>query len=481
MRRPFSMVRAGVLAGAALVMAANPGWFSPVRAAASPLSEDAVLAAGSVAQITAGLEPAVRRSRLVALDVNALPNPRTRPQLMREPSLSLELFPDVFIVAVFDRFDPNVSGVTWVGHVENVPGSGVTLAYGNRLLTGSVIMPSGTFQIRPAPEDVRAANPQPNGEVHVIAQVDQSALPREAEPIVPELSPAAVETARDAVMTDTAGTIDVMVVYTSLAQQAAGGATGMTNLINVGISETNTTYFNSGITQRVRLVHTALVPYSEVGSFSTNLSNLRAGASGLGGVAALRDQFKADLVMLLVRPAGADACGIAYVMNSVSTAFEPYGYSVTDTVCVTPNLTVAHEWGHNMGAWHDWYVSPSLLPYTYAHGYANTRVGQRWRTVMSYNDICAVQGFNCTRLMAWANPDFRLSPFCTGGAFVCAANLWFLPGEPMGIPGGTRTNCVAGVIPVADCDADDHRTLNNTAQAVANFRQSGTSTTSGKR
>ena len=38
-----------------------------------------------------------------------------------------------------------------------------------------------------------------------------------------------------------------MVVYTPLAQQAVGGATAMTNLINLGISETNTTYVNSDV------------------------------------------------------------------------------------------------------------------------------------------------------------------------------------------------------------------------------------------
>ena len=472
MGKSFSLVRAGVLAGAGLMVALSPSWLGPVQASSSPLSTDALLPAAALNQILAAGDPSVKRSRAVALDVNTLPDPRTRPQLVREPSLFLELFPDVSIVAVFERFDPNTSGVTWVGHVDGVAASSVTLVYGGGLLAGSVVMPSGTFNIRPASAESRAANPQPSGEVHVISQVDQAALPREADPLEPTYSPEALAAAADRNITDTADIIDVMVVYTALAQQHAGGAAGMANLINIGISETNTTYANSDVKHRVRLVHSALVGYTEVGSFSTNLTSLRQGLGPLSGVPALRNQFGADLVMMLVHPSsGADACGIAYVMSTVSAAFDPFGYSVTDTVCVTPGLTVAHEWGHNMGAQHDWYVSTSLFPYTYAHGYNNTRVGQRWRTVMSYNDACAVQGFNCTRLLAWANPDNRLNPFCTGGSFACRGNLWFLPGEAMGVPGGTRSDCVAGVLTTNPCDADDHRALNNTALTVANLRQ----------
>jgi hypothetical protein len=452
-----------------------------MRAAPIPLFTDAVLSGETVNQINAAADRTVMRSRLVALNVATLPDPRVRVQLTREPSLSLELFPDVFVLAVFDRFDSNATGVSWVGHVENVPGSSVTLVYGNRLMLGSIVMPLGTFQIRPAAEDVRAANRQAAGEVHVIAQVDQAALKREADPIVPVLSPAALEAAGDTPMADSAGTIDVMVLYTAVAETAAGGPEGIVNLINVGISETNTSYANSGVGQRVRLVHTGLVPYTEVNSFSTNLSNLRDGEPGLGDVAALRDQHRADLVMLLVHPPNGDFCGIAYVMTSVSTAFARSGVSVTDTSCVTPGFTMAHEWGHNMGAQHDWYMNASRLPYSYAHGFVNWKPGQRWRSIMAYNDACSVQRISCTRLLAWANPNHRLtSSFCPGGTYTCRSNLWLLS-EPMGLPADTGSSCVISSLTNNYCDADDSRALNNTALTVANFRPSGTSTASDRR
>jgi hypothetical protein len=134
-----------------------------------------------------------------------------------------------------------------------------------------------------------------------------------------------------------------------------------------------------------------------------------------------------------------------------------------------------------MGAQHDWYMSASRLPYSYAHGFVNWKPGQRWRSVMAYNDACTTQKFSCTRLLAWANPNRRLtSSYCPGGTFSCKSNLWLLS-EPMGLPADTGSSCLIGSLTNNYCDADDSRALNNTAATVANFRSSGTSTTSGRR
>jgi hypothetical protein len=101
---------------------------------------------------------------------------------------------------------------------------------------------------------------------------------------------------------------------------------------------------------------------------------------------------------------------------------------------------------------------------------------------MAYPDACNVQKVICTRLLAWANPNFRLqSSFCPGGTFTCATNLWLLS-EPRGLAAGTGSNCVTGSITNNYCDADDSRALNDTALTVANFRSSSaTSKASGRR
>lgn len=476
MTRLSAALRACALVACAVWLAVGVWPEAPVYAVVSPLQD----VPGVARDLQEAQDPSVRRSRLVAVNVRSLPVPPAdtfadRPSVApRQPALTFELFPDVFIAASFDRFDPNPTGVTWVGRVVGDNRSSVTLVYGDGLLTGSLITAAGTFTIRPASEALRQAVPATAGLAHVIAEVDQAVLPREAEPIPVTYTADDLAMAADVVMGDTADVIDVMVVYTPLARSHVGGTTAIEQLIATAVSETNTSYVNSGIGQRIRLVHTALVDYTEVSNFGTSLSALRSGnGAGLEGVAALRNQHAADLVMMLIHPSAPSACGIAYVMNSVSTAFASSGYSVTDTACMSPGFTFAHELGHNMGAHHDWYVSTSQFPYPYAHGYVNPSVGHRWRTIMAYNDRCTSQGFSCRRLLAWANPDQFINPFCEfGSGFVCNQSLWYLPGVRMGVPVGTRTNCQTGQLNSTECDAADSRALNNTALTVANFRQS---------
>jgi glucose/arabinose dehydrogenase len=161
---------------------------------------------------------------------------------------------------------------------------------------------------------------------------------------------------------------------------------------------------------------------------------------------------------------GSPYCGIAWLMQSVSSGFAASGYNVVEQVCAVGNLSFPHELGHNMGLRHDWYVDSGLttMPYSYAHGHINAGAtsSTRWRTIMSYNDKCAVQGFNCTRLTYFSNP-----------------NLTYL-GASMGVASGTSSACTPFNLSNPPCDADEHLALDNTALTVANFRQSALTVTS---
>ncbi|MCX6546031.1 MAG: M12 family metallo-peptidase [Acidobacteria bacterium] len=443
----------GLLLVAVLALGAPAG--SPLSAFRSRDIRGILFAASSQPAAQARpADPTVIRSRLVTIDLGALQAARpVDPGAAAGPSLLINLFDDLAYNAVVDRIDPAVGGFTWVGHIPGHDLSTVTLATVDGVVAGGIVMPEAAYTIRYV-----------GGGVHEVAQIDQANFLPEANPIAVSVGRTAAAAApRDpAAAGDSGATIDVMVLYTPAAAAEAGGTSGIRALINQGVSDANTSYANSGITQRLNAVYVGEVEYTESpyvsGDTNTgmerDLDNLQGGAGALSGVAGLRDGYGADLVSLIIRRA-TDWCGMGYMMDSVGLYFERYAFNVVDRSCI-PGFTLAHELGHNMGAQHDWYMDNSTTPYSYAHGYVDTR--NRFRTVMAYNFACTKDlGFSCTRLLYWSNPAI-MSPGANGSA-------------PMGIPGGTKTDCPTGDASNMSCDADDHQALNNTAFTVANFRQ----------
>jgi len=383
-------------------------------------------------------DPTIIRSRFVNINFDLLSEPDGRPSVSGDV-LVLNLFNDVLHTAIRDHVELNLTGgFSWVGHLDGVEYSHVTLVMKDGIVVGNITLPRAFYQVRYAG----------NG-VHAVHQIDQSAFPNEADPV--EISIPEREWIRDELMADDGSTIDVLVAYTADARTAAGGTTAMNSLINLAVSETNTTYLNSGIAQRVNLVHTTEVTYTETGDMYTDLPRLANTSDGyMDNVHSLRDTYCADEVVLIIADGG-PYCGLAYMMTTVSASFASSAFAVVDDGCATGYYSFGHEMGHNMGAHHDWYVNSSISPYPYNHGYVNS--ANRWRTVMAYNAECSAGGFSCTRIPYWSNPNVLYG------------------GNPTGIPEGTSTSCVTGV-PNPNCDADNRKTLNNTALTVANFRQS---------
>jgi hypothetical protein len=249
------------------------------------------------------------------------------------------VFPAVTLTATRERVEPTASGrgLIWNGQVQGVPMSQVTLVAEDGVLVGNVRQQGQMYAIRFVG----------NG-THAIYQLNQALYPPEHDPFGDHEHGAAAypptpPQARVRATADDASTIDVMVLYTPAARTAAGGALAMNNLVNLGISESNTSYANSGITQRVRLVHSAEIAYTEAADdIGTDLDRLIATADGhLDTVHTLRNQYGADIVSLWTAYQRG-GCGIASLMTSVSNSFESRAFNVTVYDCAVDNLSFPH-------------------------------------------------------------------------------------------------------------------------------------------
>jgi hypothetical protein len=447
----FALRRTSALALVALAAAAShPAAFvgTPPQAGSSLTRPSAQ----AIPRNQAPPEPWEGRRRSVSFNTAAVPA-RAEPGAMPDAGaqVTIDLFDGRSITAMFERFDPNTSGVTWVGRVPGLPHSRVTLVSGGGLLAASIMLPDASYTILPQSIGSLEATPAPADTVHVLTELNPGGFAPEAPPLLAEVEQMAAAHAAETTMTDAADLVDLLVVYTRAAEFWAGGHVGVTNLINLAVSQVNSGLSSSGVFTQIRLAGVERVDYTEVGTFGTDLTNLRAGV--VPDVLTMREAYTADLVALIVRPAIADACGIAFLMTTPGPGFAPNGFSVTDAPCIG-QATLAHELGHNMGLRHDWFVDAGLTPFTYAHGYVN--VPGRFRTIMAYADQCSTQGISCPRIVAFSNPEQTLA------------------GQPLGVPAGTSIACQPGNANNPPCDADERLALGHTALTVANFREFST-------
>jgi len=388
-----------------------------------------------------------------------------------------------------DDMTPSRKGsVIWSGHVDGQPASMATLVVGKEVLIGNVAT-------QPTPEkpaeyyEIRYLG----NRLHVLRQIDPTRLPPESDPMsgrTPRVkrdesgsrflsashwiphnrsflqtgngdpvntqsrvgialkaafrqgpssdSPPAPPTCTSG----TGSTIDVLVVYTSKAAQAANGADAMEEAIDLAIRELNCSYARSDVTQRLQLVGVQQVgKYVETGGPANDWPILQDPGGALADVHTIRKAVRADIVGLIVEYTEAElsSCGQAKVMEDVSPAFEQDAFAVVTRRCAGApgKWSLAHEFGHLMGARHQWATDKEELPFPFSHGYVqHTSPGHpAFRTLMS---TCN----SCDRVPYWSNPDIQYPAS---------------PGDAMG------SNDVKK-------PANNAKTLNKTAETVAKFR-----------
>ena len=358
----------------------------------------------------AAADPTVVRSRTVGINLDMLDSMKSKDRFV------FNLFEDATFTAVLENIK---NRNTWVGSIEGKPAGTFTLVMGDEDVLSAIIrVPGkGIYRVRSLRDGVV-----------VIHEIDETRFPPcGTGPVHGVLGGGGVVAGGGC---DDGSVIDVLVVYTPLARQAAGGTAAIEAEIDLAFANTNTAYTNSLIGMQLNLIYVEEIAYNEAGSYVDHLYRLTDPADGyMDEVHTLRDQYGADMVALLV--ADGEYCGVAWLMQTLSPAFEQYAFSVTTWYCAA-NFVLAHELGHNQGCCHDRdNCGQGVFDYSYGYRFFGNG-GQQWRTVMSYSPG--------TRIPHFSNPDVLFD------------------GQPTGVPPGNPD------------DADNALTINQTAFTIANFR-----------
>ncbi|MCI0603409.1 M12 family metallo-peptidase [bacterium] len=341
-----------------------------------------------------------------------------------EPAKTIDLpfFRDASFLSVNTKFyRRSQSSFTWIGYVPEARFSLVVLVVEGSVAEGHVNVSGRMYQIHRVTDGL-----------YVIRELNQQHWRRHND--VPDrLQSREQSTSRDLSSFQeaaSASTIDIMIVYT------AARANGSINSeIHNAVATANRIFSDSQVNAQLRLVYSGQTSITESGSVDTDLQHL----SNNSQIAALRDQYSADLVSMWVKDA--NGCGKANQVGPFSV--------VVEQGCVTP-YDFTHEVGHCLGGNHDKYVNPGSNPFPYSHGLVHLEFidpvcNGGWYTIMAYPDECQDKGILCCQITYFSNPNINNN------------------GDPTGIPD----------------EADNHRALNYEAPIAAGWKQPPSCSSSG--
>ncbi|GHT38853.1 hypothetical protein AGMMS49965_03370 [Bacteroidia bacterium] len=209
-----------------------------------------------------------------------------------------------------------------------------------------------------------------------------------------------------------AATVDILVVYTPVAKAEAITNGSTIDLdIAAGIQRSNQVLSNSNTNVTLNVVYKQEVNYTESGSTNTDLDRLKEPGDGYADeVHALRTQYDADLVVLLLGDNSSNVAGAGYILGneygSPRNGFSAMKAKHTNTT----GYVLIHEIGHNFGCGH--HVNTDLTAlYSYSHGHGGTSSSGGFSTIMTYDNL----GFG-PRIPYFSDPAIMYNSVAVGTA-----------------------------------------------------------------
>ncbi|MEI2714006.1 MAG: M12 family metallo-peptidase [Nocardioides sp.] len=440
--------RVGALAAAALVISGlqvggtTAASGTPAAAASSKQPAVPELISGSNISARSATLPKnslATRERLVTFDGRALPAKASGQKV------ALSFFDNARFVAKVEHVGGNSLYKSWSGQLADDPlGTFVAVQVGETF-RAAVISPKGSYSLTRASGTqsvYRAAQlsaPKHEGDDEVsvkdVPRLEKAAakavdLPTPtgdfnagvethagAETTAPAAAP--IEVTDFSLRRDPASKLDIGIVFTPQAMSASYGTLENANASAAfAVALNNQTYSNSQIGVAWNLVGTKVSKANESSDYGATLTALSKHKGKYKAIKKWRTKRHADVVHMLTGP-NSQYCGLGWLNTPDSKKkYWLRPYSISSVECID-NFTVTHEVGHNYGASHDPYAVAQCttcggLAFKYGQGLVN--LAGQWRTVMAYNQQCVDNGFNCTRLAVFSNPNLAYNGAPVGSA-----------------------------------------------------------------
>jgi len=324
--------------------------------------------------------------------------------------ITLALSDSAIVTASRTSVDVGPDASIWRGTVENGAGEVTLMWRADGQIAGTVQHEGHFYSIRPLGDSIHAIvdmsvelMPPDHAPLMLVSSSDLFGGSRGAHSLMPvtggmrllsgqqQDTQAATRRPRPLTAPTEDVTIDVLVAYTKKA--ASYYSDVKSGLVDLAIEEANESFRRSHIRQvKLRLVHAYQTDYVEAGTHFDHVWRLADKGDGyLEEVHALRDKYRADVVVLIVDdPQG---CGLSTRVHADAAE----AFAVVHHECAATTYSVAHEIGHIIGARHDLNMDKVMTPFPYGHGYVN---GTKWRDIMSYKESCG----GCPRVAVWSSP-----------------------------------------------------------------------------